>query len=115
MSDLNEAAFWPQFKAAGFLTRVRVKPTGRPQVDVDVGFVMPNRDKFGGGVASTEYEIEYQFHELPTLAEGDPVTKLDAAGLPIKTEKYKVRQAPFVADQGTASTGYFRHAVLTKL
>jgi hypothetical protein len=111
----DESLFWAQFQSAGFLQHVRVKPTSKPSVDVYVGFTMPNRDKFGGGVTSTEYEMEYQFHELPTLAEGDPVTKLDDAGLPIKTEKYKVRQAPFVADMGIASTGYFRHALLTKV
>ena len=105
MSDFDESLFWPEFKAAGFLDIATVTSGGVTK-DVDVDFAMPDRERFGSSARSRDYEIEYQFSDLPDLAEGDPVV--------IKGISYYVRQSPYVPDQGNAASGYFRRALLSK-
>jgi len=114
MSDHDESVFWAEFIAAGFLKKVRVKPTGAPLTDVYVRWDEPNNNFLGA--QSKDYQIEYQHSDIPTLSEGDAVTKLDDAGNPISKEKYKVRETPFVnANPADSQSGFFRHALLTKL
>jgi hypothetical protein len=112
MSDFDQSLFWPEFLASGMLQSVRVKQSGRAAVDVNVSWREPD-DTNVSGQQSREYVIEYQVADLPNLAEADPVTKLDAAGEPVRTQRYIVRRVPFNDDP--SADGYFRRALLTKL
>lgn len=113
--DAMDADLWAAIVDAGMTRKVRVKPSGRPTVDVDVTWKEPDSVRFDQSV-SKEYSIEYQYSDLPTLAMDDPVTLLDADGEVIAKSKFKVREAPRVSDNPNGSqTGYFRHALLTKL
>jgi len=115
MTDFDESVFWPELQAAGMLRHVRVKPSSRPATDVYVRWDRPD-DLNRVGAQVTDYEMEYQHADLPTLAEGNAVTLLDADGNPVAGGKYQVRQPPFVnADPANSRTGFFRHAYLTKL
>jgi hypothetical protein len=111
----DEALFWPALIAAGgALRKVRVKMTGLPSTDVYVKWDEPTNFLLGN--LSLDYQMEYQRDDLPTLAEGDPVTLLDDAGNPLAKGKFKVRQSPVVQDNpGDSRTGFFRHALLTKI
>ena len=113
--DAIEAQFWPAMKLSGMLRTVRVKPSGKPVIDVDVVCSEPDSIRFDATI-SKDYSIEYQYTDLPTLAEGDPVTLLDADSMPLPKGKFRVRMAPMVTDNPADSqTGFFRRAVLTKL
>jgi hypothetical protein len=105
VNDWNEAVFWPAFKAAGMLDVAQVLLAGSDvplSVDVDFSKVDVNPMT---GVQSTDYEIEYQFDDLPTLAEDDQVI--------IRATLYRVRQVPRI--EGIGATGYFRKATLTEV
>jgi hypothetical protein len=105
----DESIFWAAFKAVGFLTLVRVKQRGTSAVNVSVQFYEPDNTQLNGA-QSKEYLIEYQHSDLPVLAEGDPVTRLDTG------ERFKVRSPPYVQDNPADSrSGFFRRAQLTKL
>jgi hypothetical protein len=115
MTDFDESVFWPELQAAGMLRQVRVKPSGRAATDVYVRWDRPD-DVSRIGAQATDYEMEYQHADLPTLAEGNQVTLLDDNGDPVAGGKYQVRQAPFVPpDPANSRSGFFRHAYLTKL
>lgn len=114
MTDFDESVFWDEFKDVGFLRPVRVKQKGRAVANVDVKWSQPNSELLGS--QSIDYQMEYQHSDLPALAEGDPVTLLDADGNVISGGKYEVRSSPFVPpDPANSRSGFFRQALLTKL
>lgn len=97
---------------------IRVTSQASPPVETScyADFRRPDVPRFGSGALSTDYEIEYQYDDLPDLAENDGVVLLDENGDPLAGESYRVRQAPVVTDDpGDDRSGYFRRALLTKL
>ena len=106
MTALDRSVFWPRFLAAGFLDTATIT-SGGTTADYNVGFSQPDQPRFDGRVRSTDYEIEYQAADLPSLAENDAVT--------IDGVLYRVREDPFVEPGGNAADGYFKHALLTKV
>lgn len=106
MTTLDRSAFWPQFLAAGFLDTATITSGGTTD-DYNVGFSRPDQPRFDGRGRSTDYEIEYQAADLPSLAENDAVT--------IDGINYRVREDPFVEPGGNAADGYFKRALLTKV
>jgi hypothetical protein len=113
--DFDRSVFWPAFKEAGMLRSVSVKQSGKQAVTVDVKYEQPTQRIFGQQ-ASQDLTIQYQAADLPYLKEDDPVTFLDAAGAPIRTERFKVREAPYVsANAGEDRSGYFKYALLTQI
>lgn len=116
MSDFDRSVFWPELKAAGMLRAVVVKQSGKPAVNVDVKYAQPTERRFDGSASSQEHSIKYQHADLPYLAEGDLVSFLDDAGAVIRAERFRVRECPLVsALPGDDQSGYFRHAVLTRI
>jgi hypothetical protein len=113
--DFDESVFQGAMKEAGMTTRARVK-SGGATVDIDLTDWMTPDTVLANGALSKQYEMEYVATDLPKLKEGDAVTLLDAAGVPLTKQKYQVRQPPTVTDQpGESRTGFFKLAVLTKL
>lgn len=101
----NEYVFWPEFKKAGMLDSASVLYAGQNVAkDVDVAFSKVDVNPFTG-VQSTDYEMEYQYADLPELAEDDQVI--------IKGTLYRVRQVPRI--EGIGATGFFRKATLTEV
>lgn len=116
MSDAVKAAYWPAFKAAGFLRPALVKQSGKPAVTVDVKYTQPSARRFDGSVGSQEHSMKYQRDDLPYLREGDPVSFLDADGVVIRAERFKVREAWFVGEfPGDDTSGFWRRALLTQI
>ncbi len=102
----STAGFWPLFKAVGMLEPAEVGlDGGLKRKCVDVGFSEPDAYLLDG-TQSKQYLIEYQTHDLPTLAEGDEVL--------IRATLFRVRQAPYVAETGS-NNGFYRHALLTRV
>lgn len=105
MPAWDETTFWPIAKRAGMLKTARVALPGCPTTtDVDVNFLRPDALVGNGAGLSTEYAIEYQHTDLPTLAEDTELV--------IEGTKYRVRAEPIVAERGS---GFFRIALLTKV
>lgn len=77
-------------------------------VTVDVGFVRPDVHLMGDLVQSTEYEIEFQTADMPSLKIGETIDITDPQTLEVAT--YKVRSNP--DGQGD---GFFSKVKLTKL
>lgn len=111
----DPSLFWTAFRDAGFLKLATVKMrTGGAAVDVHVGYVEPDRERFGGGARSKDYEIEYQAADLPKLAEGDAVT-IWTDDTKVSGTKFRIREAPFVPEvPAEGNDGYFKRALLTK-
>jgi len=79
------------------------------------GYRRPDNIRVSGAL-SNDYEIEYQFDDLPDLTEGDGVELLDQDGNPIAGETFVVREPPQVTDNpNDDQTGFFRRALLTKV
>ena len=98
----DEMLFWPEYKAAGWLSSVTFKTA-----TFDAFFVRPAQVTTNGAL-STGYEIVYQDADAPTLKEGDPIT--------VDGVKFKVRDTPYVSDQpGFSQTGFFKYARLSAL
>lgn len=128
----DASVFWPAFRDVGMLKLATVAPSGglyiepgywqpgycgaEGELDAYVGYVEPDRERFGGGARSKEYEIEYQASELPDLAEGDIVT-IWSDDTKTQGTEYKVREAPFVHgdEHGGGEDGTFKRALLTKI
>lgn len=101
----DESIFWPAFERAGMLVDATVAMTGCAQeLAVKVSLSRPDVQLIDGAL-STDWMVEYQQHELPTLAEGDELV--------IGEVLYRVRQDPIVADP--AASGFFRRALLTRV
>lgn len=103
----TDEKFWPAFKRAGMLEPIDVLLPGCTELTrgVFVSWAEPDFDALGN--QSKQYEIEYQFADMPALAEGCQVVR--------RGVRYEVRQPPFVpADDLEANNGFFRHAVLTR-
>jgi hypothetical protein len=101
----DERIFWPAFEQAGMLVDATVAMTGCPQ-ELPVKVLLTRPDvQLVDGALSTDWMIEYQVGDLPTLAEGDELVISDTL--------YRVRQAPTVDDG--ANSGYFRRALLTRV
>lgn len=105
--DFDESVFWPALKEAGMLVSAIVRPKDctLPAVTVDVDFSSPDATDMAGNSVSRQYVIEYQFGDMPQIAEGDEIEIAGAI--------YRVREAPFVAE--AAPTGFFRRALLTRI
>ena len=115
-SDLRDELA-TEFIAAGFWEPIRVTDLASPPVSVDcyAAYRRPDNLKVNGTL-SNDHWIEYQAADLPTLAEGHLVTRMDENGDPIAGEDFRVREAPFVTDDPASDTsGYFMRAILTKL
>lgn len=106
MTTLDRSVFWPQSLAAGFLATATIT-SGGTTATYSVSFSQPDQPRFDGRGRSTDYKIEYQAADLPSLAENDAVT--------IDGVLYRVREDPFVEPGGNAADGYFKHALLTKV
>lgn len=104
-ANVAAASLWSSLKLSGMLDEATIT-SGESTFGIDVGFIRPDRERFNGSMASAEYQIEYQQRDAPDLAEGDVVV--------VGSVSYRVRSDPFVADDGTASEGFFRKALLTK-
>lgn len=105
MSAWDETKFWPAAKRAGMFKTARVALPGCPSMrEADVNFIRPDALVAGGLSLSTEYAIEYQYDDLPTLAKDSEML--------IDGEKYRVRDTPIVRENGS---GFFRIALLTKV
>lgn len=105
MSAFNEAVFFPAAKAAGMLVRAKALLAGENEpVEFDVDYCEPSVDAMTG-VQSTDYEIEYQYADMPDLEEGTQVI--------IKGALFLVRQDP--RTPGPEGSGFFRKALLTKV
>lgn len=115
MGDFDRSVFWPEFKAAGMLRAAWVKQAGRAAVTVDVKYEQPTT-RIYGQQNSQDHTIKYQAADLPYLKEDDLLTFLDDDGNHIRTQQFKVREAPYVpSDPGVDRTGYFKYALLTQL
>lgn len=105
---------WQALADAGMLRRALVKQRGKPAATVWVGYEEPATMRFGGA-RSIDYQIEYQFADLPFLVEGDSVTLLDNSDIPVPKQKFVVRESPFVSDiPAQGSDGTYRRALLTR-
>lgn len=101
----DDALFWPEFKRAGMLDEARtILPGCTSETVFDVRFGRPDVNQITG-MQSSDYEIEFQYDDAPTLREGAQVI--------IGGAMFKVRAAPFV-DPQRGDTGHFRTAYLTK-
>lgn len=101
----GDAEFWAESKAAGFLVSAStILPGCTRPTDFDVRFGRPDANPMTG-VQSSEYEIEYQHSDAPTLVEGAQVL--------IDETLYRVRQSPYV-EPARGDDGYFRTARLTR-
>lgn len=108
MSAWDESVFWPAFEAAGMLTEARVALPNCPVETVAmVDYSEPDVELLDG--LSKQYQIEYQYADLPTLAED---TELVLA-LPSGDTLFRVRQCAKVAEE--QNSGFFRRALLTKV
>lgn len=106
MSDFDSSLFWPAFSAAGMLREASTMLPGDVRATTfRVGFRRPDVNPITG-MQSADFEIEYQYADAPTLAEGAEVL--------IDGVLYRVRQAPEVRINGGAD-GYFRCAYLTRV
>jgi hypothetical protein len=105
VSDFDSAVFFPAFAAAGMLFDAStVLPGHTKATEFKVGFRKPDVNPITG-MQSADYEIEYQYWDAPTLAEGHAVI--------VDGVLYRVRSAPQVTvDAG--SDGFFRCAYLTR-
>lgn len=100
----DERIFWPAFAQAGMLVDAVVAMAGCPQ-ELPVKVLLQRPDvQLVDGALSTDWMIEYQANDLPSLTEGDELV--------INDTLYRVRQAPIVDDG--ANSGYFRRALLTR-
>lgn len=117
--DFDRSVFWPELKAAGMLRSALVRQSGRSVAVVDVKYVQPTELRLDGSQGSQQHSIKYQHHDLPRLAEGDLVTMLDDDGKEIRSERFRVREAPAIVDSGSPGgsdrSGYFRWALLTRI
>lgn len=106
MSAFDSAVFWPVLSAAGMLLEASTVLPGevRPKAFM-VGFARPDVNPVTGA-QSADYEIDYQYHDAPTLAEGAEVI---VAGV-----LYRVREPPRV-DIERGADGYWRCAYLTRV
>jgi hypothetical protein len=102
--DFDEAVFFPAFADAG-MTAQAIVNGGDPK---EVLFLQPD-ERVATSVQSRQYEMEYQTSDFPELAEDDEVE--------INGTQYRVREAAFVDGmmQGSAPTGFFSKALLTKV
>ncbi len=110
MPAFDESVFWPAEKAAGMLCRARVLLEGATElVCVDVEYDRPDRDLITGA-RTRDYQMQYQYRDLPRLGEGDQVQITEPDGT---VTSFLVREEPFVDEEQT--TGFFRRALLTKV
>lgn len=114
--DFDRSVFAPAFAASGIWIPIRVTSQGSPPIVTTcyAGYRRPDNLRVNGSL-SNDYEIDYQFNDLPDLDEGYGVELLDANGNAISGETYRVREPPQVTDNpNDDQTGYFRRALLTK-
>lgn len=98
---------WAAFSDEGMLYSAQIT-SGGSTFSANVGFTRPDTLRLDGMTRSTDYEIEYQAADAPTLAEGDSVA--------IDGTSYRVRSAPFVSDiAAQGMDGTWRRALLTKV
>lgn len=97
----DASLFWPALNAVGMLS-VATDADG----DFNVGFSSP--DRFMDVARTTDYQIEYQHADRPSLAVDDQVSIVNAAGDALGT--FKVREKPYIEGDG-----YFRKVLLTKI
>lgn len=95
----------PALKDAGIWTEASTMLPGCTEPTIfAVGFRRPDVEPFDRA-RSTDYEIEYQHHDAPTLAEGAEVI--------VDQVLYRVRETPTV-QEGRGDDGFWRVALLTK-
>jgi hypothetical protein len=100
------AALWPTLKAQGALKTASTVLAGCTEITYfDVAFARPTMTIFES-VRSSDYEIEYQHQDAPTLAEGAEVV--------VDGIYYRVRETPRV-DPDRGDDGFWRQALLTEL
>jgi hypothetical protein len=105
MSAWDEAVFWPAMLEAGMLKLARVAlPNCPAETRAYVKFQRPDEIVMAGLSLSTEYAMQYQHADLPTLQED--------VELVVDSQKYRVRSHPIVPPNGT---GFFRIAPLTRV
>lgn len=104
--DFNSALFFPAFAAAGMLVEAStILPGCIEPTTFMVGFRKPDVNPITG-MQSSDYEIDYQYADAPTLAERAEVI--------VDGVLYRVRQAPEVTVEKGAD-GFFRCAYLTRV
>lgn len=106
MPDFDPSIFWPHYIASGMTKQATI--TSGPH-DGETPYVMfdsPDLPRLDGSGRSRDYTIEYQYADLPNLAQGHTLT--------IGGTNYRVREAPYIkADEG--EDGFFRWATLTEV
>lgn len=110
MTDFNSAVFWPELAAAGMLCEAStILPGAVSATAFMVDFRRPDVNPITG-MQSADYEIEFQYDDVPTLAEDAEVIVKHPTGDVL----YRVRKAPEVRiDRG--ADGFFRCAYLTRV
>lgn len=109
---LREEIYWAEFKACGFLKRASIAG-----VVGDINWHLPSH--VVAGQLSSEYQLDYQFKDFPSIDEGDEILLLDDDDIPIPGEVYRVRTPPRVAEGldmlWDSRSGFFRVAMATKV
>lgn len=102
----RENVFWPAAKADGMLVEASTVLPGDTEPTVfDVDLIQPQRSPIDGTL-STDWTMEYQHDDAPTLREGAEVV--------VEDTMFRVRQKPEVSENA-GSTGFFRIAILTRV
>ena len=98
--------FWTAAEAVGMLKEAStILPGCTEPKGFLVRFRQPDFNPLAG-VRSRDFEIEFQYHDVPTLKE--------AAEVIVDGVLYRVREDPFI-DAERDSSGYFRTALLTRI
>lgn len=103
----DPSVFWSAFAAAGFLTEVRFQPqTGAPVDGIAVRLNQPDAMLLDGQSHSSQYEVEYQTSDMPTLKVGDSLVVAPGSVRPpsVAAGTYVVRQKPMSNGDGFYST-----------
>jgi hypothetical protein len=109
----DRSIYKPAFVASGMWIPIRVTPKDAgAAVDTHANYTRPDVTKLSGA-QSAQHSIKYVHQDLPTLAEGDRVDLLDAAGAPISGQAFTVRSPSQVDEGSDDETGYFRRVLLT--
>lgn len=114
MAGFDHSVFWPAFEAAGMLHAAStVLPGQTSPTSFKVGYRRPDVNPITGA-QSADYEIEYQYADAPTLAEGaEVIVDVSTDGTP-RNVLFRVRSEPEV-DTSRGADGHWRCAYLTRI
>jgi hypothetical protein len=71
---VDNSIFFEAFKSAGLLEPCVYKPGTPSEKTFDAGWQQPDNLFLGDEAQATDYLLEFQTADLPTLRNGDPIT-----------------------------------------